>query len=228
MKAKGLVLAAMSLVLANAPMAQEEQHEHAKVFNPQEEQEFYNQALQKGELEILDFRFSQGSWYECEDMVTGNFSGYKCASRRQVSQILNEYMMEHMQGCVQEALDEQDGGTIEKMHIVHDGILGDRRHSPRSLHAENRAIDIRSFELNLTDGSKKSYVYEKLENREFFTTFRKCWGRVVHENNGCPVYKNNIMRTGSIGWEDKNHQHHMHTSVPYCVSGKYGSYYYNR
>ncbi len=33
---------------------------------------------------------------------------------------------------------------------------------------------------------------------------------------------------GSIGWEDSNHQHHMHTSVPYCANRHYGDYCYRR
>lgn len=203
-------------------------NEHEFVLNPEEEAKYYEEAAKKGDLELLDFKFPQDHWFECNDEITGNFLNYKCASRRQISSILNEYIKEHISGCVQESLDSIDGGTIEKLHIIHDGILGDKRHSPRSLHAENRAIDIRIFEITTTEGEKKRLVYEDKKNRDFFMTFRTCWGHVINENNGCPIYEGAPHRTGSIGWEDKNHQHHMHTSVPYCVSGNYGSYFYKR
>lgn len=203
-------------------------NEHEYVLTPEEEARYYFEAEQKGDFDALNFKFPQEHWFECEDEITGNFLNYKCASRRQISSILNEYVQKHISGCVQEALDSVDGGTIEKLHIVHDGILGDKRHSPRSLHAENRAIDIRIFDIRTTDGKRKKYVYEDKKNRDFFMTFRTCWGHVVNENNGCPIYADSPHRTGSIGWEDKNHQHHMHTSVPYCVNGEYGSYFYQR
>lgn len=205
-----------------------QENEHEYVLNPEEEERYYLEAQQKGDFEILNFKFPQEHWFECEDEVTGNFLNYKCASRRQISSILNDYLQKHVTSCVQEALDSVDGGTIEKLHIIHDGILGDKRHSPKSLHAENRAIDIRIFDITTTEGTNKKYVYEDKKNRDFFLKFRTCWGHVISENNDCPIYAGTPHRTGSIGWEDKNHQHHMHTSVPYCVNGKYGNYFYQR
>ena len=177
-----------------------EEREHAHTLSPEEEANYYREAYQKG----------------------------NCANRRGISVILKDFMDAYMPICVQEALDEVDGGQLDQLHIIHDGILGDRRHSPRSMHAENRAIDIDSIVVTNYAGEKKRYLYEDVKNRPFYTAFRSCWGRIVHENNGCPYYAGNPLRTGSIGWEDKNHRHHMHTSVPYCVRGKYGSYYYNR
>lgn len=205
-----------------------EEREHAHTLSPEEEANYYREAYQKGNFEILNFRFQQTDWRECTDEITGNYSGYNCANRRAISVILKDFMDAYMPICVQEALDEVDGGQLDQLHIIHDGILGDRRHSPRSMHAENRAIDIDSFVVTNYAGEKKRYLYEDVKNRPFYTAFRSCWGRIVHENNGCPYYAGNPLRTGSIGWEDKNHRHHMHTSVPYCVSGNYGSYYYNR
>ncbi len=201
---------------------------HAKTLSPEEEQAYFEEAQRKANYELLNFRFEQTDWRECTDNVTGNYSGYNCANRRGMSVILKDFMEAYMPSCVQEALDAVDGGELDQLHIIHDGVLGDRRHSPRSMHAENRAIDIDSFVVTTYSGQKKKYLYEAQENRDFFVAFRKCWGKVVHDNNGCPYYANNPIRTGSIGWEDSNHQHHMHTSVPYCVSGSYGDYYYNR
>ena len=200
----------------------------ASVLTPEQEEAYYEEARRKGNYELLDFRFEQTDWRECTDNITGNYSGYKCANRRAIASILKNFMDDYMPTCVQEALDEVGGGELDQLHIIHDGILGDRRHSPRSMHAENRAIDIDSFVVTTYDGKTKKYLYESSANRGFYTAFRKCWGRIVHENNGCPYYKNTPLRTGSIGWEDSDHQHHMHTSVPYCVGGSYGSYYYNR
>ncbi len=206
----------------------EGEHHHAHTLTPEEEKRFYEEAFQKDQLDILNFRFPQTSWRECTDVVTGNYSGYNCANRRQVSVILKDFMDQYMPECVQEALDKVGDGELDQLHIIHDGVLGDRRHSPRSLHAENRAIDIRSFRVRFYDGREKTYVFKGTTNREFYRAFRQCWGQKVSENNGCPYYGGSVERTGSIGWEDRNHQNHMHTSVPYCVGGSYGSYYFRR
>ncbi len=207
---------------------QEDHETGASVLSPEQEKAYLEEARRKGNYELLEFKFEQTDWRECTDVVTGNYSGYNCANRRGISVILKDFMDNFMPVCVQEALDEVGGGQLDQLHIIHDGILGDRRHSPRSMHAENRAIDIDSFVVTTYDGETKKYLYESSTNRDFFVAFRNCWGRIVHENNGCPYYADNPQRTGSIGWEDKDHQHHMHTSVPYCVNGSYGSYYYNR
>jgi hypothetical protein len=202
--------------------------DHAHTLTPEEEERFYDQAYQKGDFEILNFRFEQTHWRECTDEVTGNYSGYNCANRRGISVILKDFMDNHMGSCVQAGLDEVDGGILEDLHIIHDGILGDRRHSPKSMHAENRAIDIRAFRVTNNEGMTKTYTYKGTTNRTFYKAFRKCWGQANKVYNNCPSYQGNISRTGSIGWEDKSHQNHMHTSVPYCVNGSYGSYYYRR
>jgi hypothetical protein len=201
---------------------------HAHTLTPEQEEAFYEQAYQKGDFEILNFRFEQTHWRECTDQVTGNYSNYNCANRRGISVILKDFMETHMEGCVQEGLDLVGGGQLEKLHIIHDGILGDRRHSPRSMHAENRAIDIRAFRVTNNEGFTKTYTYKGTENRAFYTAFRSCWGNTIKTFNNCPTYRGEIGRTGTIGWEDANHRNHMHTSVPYCPNGRYDSYFFNR
>lgn len=215
------------LFTSNLTFANEE-HEHARVLSPEEERRYYEEARQKGDFSIFDFRFDQTHWRECTDIVTGNYNGIGCANRRGMAVILKDFMDTYMEACVDEALSSNGMGNLDQLHIIHDGILGDRRHSPRSLHAENRAIDIRAFRVTLNDGRVKTLNFRDRKNRDFYRAFRRCWGKVVNTHNGCPPYGGNIERTGSIGWEDRNHQNHMHTSVPYCVAGGYGDYYYNR
>lgn len=217
-----------SVTFEQASVSDETEHSHAHTLSPEEEVRFYEEARRKGNFEILNFRFPQTSWRECTDTVTGNYTNYNCANRRQISEILKDYMDNHMPSCVQEGMDAVGLGQLDQLHIIHDGILGDRRHSPRSMHAENRAIDIRAFRITTYDSREITLNFKDRGNRDFYRAFRKCWGNVVKVNNDCPLYGGNLERTGSIGWEDKNHQNHMHTSVPYCVNGSYGSYYYRR
>jgi len=205
---------------------QSKEHEH--VFSPEEEEQYLMNLKRGGELRAFGFRFAQTHWQECVDDPTGNYSGISCASRRGISVILKDFMEEFMYSCIDEGLRAQGGGVAADLHITHDGILGDPRHSPRSLHAEARAIDIRSFEVTLEDGGTRFFEYASSANRPFYRAFRSCWGRVVNRQNGCPLIDGNAERTGSIGWEDANHQRHMHTSVPYCVNGRYGSGYFQR
>ena len=204
-----------------------EQHEH--VLTPEEEEAYYDNYFTKdADFFIQNFRFAQTYWYECTDEITGNYSGYNCASRRGISDILNKFMNNYMHQCVDAGLAAQGGGRVAELHVIHAGILGDRNHSPRSLHAENRAIDIKSFDMKLTSGAVKKFNFATAAHKPFFQAFRRCWGQVVNRYNGCPLINNNPGLTGSIGWEDRNHQNHMHTSVPYCVGGKYRPEYFQR
>lgn len=201
--------------------------EHKHVFTPQQEEAFRTHFM-RNKSTRADFRFQQTSWKECTDDPSGNYSGIGCASSRQISQILKDFMQDFIYECVDAGLRAQGNSAADDIHVVHDGILGDRNHSPRSLHAEARAIDIRSIDVKLVNGSSRKITYAGTSNRSFYTAFRSCWGNVVKRENGCPLYQGNAGRTGSIGWEDRNHQNHMHTSVPYCVNGRYGSYYFQK
>jgi hypothetical protein len=206
----------------------QEKRSHAHVLTPEEEKTYLEELEQKGDFHLLDFRFAQTKWYECSDPITGNFTNYSCNDRRGIAVILKRFMDDYLPQCVQAAMDKNDGGEIEKLHIIHDGILGDRRHSPRSLHAENRAIDIRAFRVTTYQNPTQTYAFTEEKNDSFYDDFRSCWGRAGHENNGCPKYRGSFLKTGSIGKEDSNHQYHLHTSVPYCYRGDYGRYYYKR
>lgn len=205
---------------------EDEVDEDAHVMTPEEELEYFTNFEALGKA--TKFKFAQSTWKECTDPISGNYTGYKCASSRQISTILKSFMTTHMSKCVNKGLAAQGGGTMADLHIVHAGIFGDPRHSPRSMHAENRAIDIKSLNVTLSNGSKKTFTFAGSASSKFFGAFRSCWGDVVKTYNGCPLYKGTLSRTGSIGKEDKNHQNHMHTSVPYCVGGKYGPYYYQK
>lgn len=215
--------------------ASQDTHSHEEgetdqhVLTPEQEDEYYSTFFPgQSKSTARGFKFSQTTWQECRDEITGNYFGYNCSNNRAISTILKSFMDKHIYKCIDKGLAAQGGGKVDELHVVHAGIFGDPRHSPKSLHAENRAIDVKSFEVKLTNGQVKKFVFSGTTHRSFFKAFRTCWGEVVRANNGCPAYNGNIMYTGSIGWEDKNHQHHMHTSVPYCVGGSYGAYYYRR
>lgn len=167
--------------------------------------------------------FPQTKWNECLDQVTGNYEDAKCVQGRNISEILDSYLQTRLQACVDEGLKAQGGGKTKTYHITHAGITADARHSPKSLHSYNRAIDVKIVKVKLTDGTEKQFTYSKVGNRPFYTALRKCWGKTVHDYNGCPYYSGNPSLTGSIGWENTQHGRHMHLSVPYCVNGSYGS-----
>lgn len=202
------------------------EEDDSSVLSPDEEDAYF--ALSEFLGKAVTFRFAQTNWNECQHRPTGQYLGYRCASGRRISQILDGFMKQHMQTCVQQALRQQGGGQMRDFHIVHAGIFGDPNHSPRSLHAENRAIDIKSIQVRLTTGALRTYVFANRNDRPFYNAFRSCWGQVVSRENGCPLFNGSPTLTGSIGWEDRNHQNHMHVSVPYCLRGRYGDYYFRR
>lgn len=202
---------------------QEHEHEHGAVFTPEEEAEWSASA------KSLAFRFAQTKWKECRDDITGNYTGFGCTNRRNISVILRDYLLRNVEDCAEEALRKIGiNSTVRDTHIVHVGIQGDRNHSPRSLHAESRAVDIKSIELSLRNGGSRKFTFQSSSSDSFYRPFRQCWGRKVNQQNGCPLISGNPERTGSIGKEDRNHRKHMHLSIPYCVRGQYSSLYFRR
>lgn len=202
----------------------EEGHEHARPFTPEEE-EVYFTPFENGVLRKR--RFAYTYWNECSQPLSGNYLGYNCTSKRRLSQILFEFMEDHLERCVEEAASDL-GINMESFHITHKGIYGDRRHSSRSLHAEGRAIDIHSIKIKGADGEVMDLPYKNYPKGKFYTRLRFCWGGAVSQYNGCPLYNGMPGRTGSIGHENRNHRVHLHLSVPYCVSGQYAGIYYRR
>ncbi|MGE4130695.1 MAG: hypothetical protein AB7F86_03610 [Bdellovibrionales bacterium] len=196
--------------------------EHTRMLGPED---FWNQF---GIFAVPRYKFSQTIWGECSEAITGNYSGYSCSDRRNISTILKTFLNDYLFQCLNKGLAAQGGGAVASLHIEHDGITGDANHSPRSLHAENRAIDVKAFHIVTTDGRRKKWTYAGTTNRSFYTAFRRCWGTAIHSGNGCPYYSGQSLLTGSIGWENADHRNHMHLSVPYCVGGSYGSGYYQR
>lgn len=167
--------------------------------------------------------FKQTYWNECSDSPTGNYDVYNCAKSRQVAVIFDNFLKNRLMTCVDEGLQAMGGGRAQDFHIVHAGVTADARHSPYSLHSHNRAIDVKVIRVLLTTGATKQFTYSKTGNRPFYKNLRKCWGEQVNVYNGCPYYGGDKALTGSIGWENRDHGRHMHLSVPYCLSGRYGS-----
>lgn len=230
---RDILLVTALLILGQSSQAQTmvegDDVEHTPMIRPDQEQDYLRSFWRSFSIEPL-YRFKQTEWGECSEAVTGNFKGYACSERRAISVILKKFLIDNIYTCINKGLAAQFGGdTVADLHIVHNGITGDARHSPKSLHAENRAIDIVSLDMKLASGKVTSVVYEGKANRVFYTALRQCWGRVLKAKNGCPYFAgDNILYTGSIGWENKDHQHHLHLSVPYCVGGSYSSQYYQR
>jgi hypothetical protein len=200
-----------------------QEHEHESVFNPEMEDFWIKNSIQ------LENAFPQTRWQECNYKITGNFSGYACNNRRLVSVTMKNFLSNEMEKCAESALRRVGiNGRIRDSHIEHVGIQGDRNHSPRSLHSESRAIDVRSFSFELNNSRTRRFVFASSSSQPFFREFRKCWGQRVKSRLGCPYISNRPDRTGSIGKEDSNHQNHLHLSVPYCVNGRYSSRYFRR
>lgn len=172
--------------------------------------------------------FPQTTWRECDDYVTGNYTGYNCSNKRGISVILKTYMENHFLVCTNEALKNYNGKSAIDLHVTHDGIQGDANHSPKSLHAEARAIDVDSLVITYSGGVSERLKFKGSTHQSFFNSFRTCWGRKVNSINGCPLINGNPSLTGSIGKEDGNHQNHLHVSVPYCVNGAYSTAFYKR
>jgi hypothetical protein len=162
-------------------------------------------------------------WNECEGSITGNFNGYSCSKNRFLSDDFAAYLKANLFDCVQAGLDRVGGGALTKVHVLHNGTAGDGKHSKKSLHAAGRAVDIKVLRVTGIQ-QRKDFSFEKSTKspkgveRRFYLGFRQCWHN-KQEKRRCPP-KKDIGGTGTIGWEDSRHQHHLHVSMPYCPNNK--------
>lgn len=58
-----------------------------------EEEELYYQASEFDKM--LKAVFAQTKWRECNDYVTGNYTGYRCSNNRGISKILKTFIDNH-------------------------------------------------------------------------------------------------------------------------------------
>ncbi|GEM_PF-3167274 len=176
----------------------------------------------KGEEQVI--------WDECKGIKSNYDDGAQSSTckKRKVSKEFITFFDKNFASCVQTAVKgykEGNNQAIDEIKFSHAGIAGDPRHSNRSYHSVNRAMDIRSISY-VQDGKKvtlKVSDQKKSPTKEFFEKFRKCWSeKIIETSNKCPGSSNK----GSIGHEHKNHQHHLHLSLPYCPRYHNGSKYF--
>ena len=190
-------------------------------------EELYIQKLTENNIDFKQ-RFAQTKWFECDELITGNFSGFSCSNKRAISVILSGFIQDHFFRCVNYSLKKIKKPQASEVHIVHLGILGDANHSPKSLHSEARAIDIDAVEIRDKKNKVSVFNFKNDTNDEFYTHLRTCWGETVSEYNGCPILFEKEELTASIGKENPRHQNHLHISVPYCIQGQYSDLYFKR
>lgn len=174
----------------------------------------------KGEPQVM--------WNECNPELKSNYvdeRGPAQCARRKVSKEFIEFFDVNFNACVQKAYSAQIGGSdldFSNLSFMHKGITGDSRHSNRSLHSVNRAIDFAQVKFT-ANGRVVEYNarnQRRSPDKEFFDNFRACWSDKINEHKrNCPGGN----MKGSIGAEDSDHTQHVHLSLPYCP-GRSGFY----
>lgn len=203
-----------------------EETPHAHTFTPLEEEAFFHSDFKSFGPKA---NFPTTTWNECRDSrLEGNYIGYGCTRRRMISRILFSFLRNHFVGCVREAARAIGDGEIEDIHIEHKGIFADSRHSPKSLHGQGRAIDIKSISYKKSFFRKENLNHERDGHGVFYTTLRECWGEVLARENECPFIEDDPYKTGSLGKDDEEHQIHLHLSVPVCFNYQYSANYFRR
>ncbi len=163
-------------------------------------------------------------WKECEGNITGNFNGYPCSNRRGLADDYAAYLKVNLLECIDAGLAKVGGGKSSKVHLVHNGTVADSNHSSKSLHAAGRAIDVNIARVTTRGGGVRDFVFSKASRnsggveRQFYTGLRQCWHQKQVKRR-CPL-KQSSGGTGTIGWEDRRHQHHLHISMPFCPNNR--------
>jgi hypothetical protein len=177
------------------------------------------------------------AWDECKGAgkITGNYwdrKSHPCMEKSPLSNEFVAFMKTHLTACIEESVRPLNAGAVTKIHLLHNGTLGDARHKKtRSLHNVGRAIDIQ--EVAVTFGSNRmNFNFRKTntdrrrsanckssdkKNCEFYSSLRNCWSKKM-VSRSCPKNRNPRRAwIGSLGWEDKKHiAHHLHLSYPFC------------
>jgi hypothetical protein len=206
---------------------------HPNLLNAEQEDEYFeNNTIESISLPHTfggQKAFSKGIalWNECDFYeLSGNYFNSNCNNGRRISAELNTLLEKNFIGCVSKA--SQRKYRPQAVHIIHKGIFADKRHSPLSMHAFGRAIDIKEIIVTTKANQRVSYNFERVGDGTFYKKFRRCWGKVIKRQAKCPYFEKDRNLTGSIGKEDEDHQRHMHLSVPACQSGKYIEPYFKR
>lgn len=165
---------------------------------------------------------------------SGNYDRLPPDPKQKISRSLAEALDKHFARCAETGVRAAGIlGPLEGLHIRNAGIIGDSNHTSRSLHSTARAIDIKSIQA-VVGGREYLFVQARASNdstsadRKFMDGFRKCWADTMTadppEGYGCPAEEDRrnprerrLDREGSIGWEDSDHRHHLHLSLPYCA-----------
>lgn len=231
---KILISTLAALCLNTVAQTSVETEDHAKVLTPDEERQYieskYPGFYEQSEGKIVTKRmFPITTWNECwGSRITANYYQLNCSRNRAISQILYNFTQNYLPSCVSEAAADVGYGRARNIHIVHKGVFADELHSPNSLHAEGRAIDVKEVKFQTTSGRWVAFDFERQGWNTFFESMRRCWGESLYYYNECPLYDGEPLITGSKGKEDAKHQQHLHLSVPYCIAGQYAGNFFRR
>ena len=207
--------------------------DHAHMLTPDQEEQLYEDLGLGEDFNRLNmfYKFPQTKWDECFNDITGNYQDnsmtLNCSRNRGISVILKHFLFKHFSKCVNQGLATIGAPQAQYIHLTHRGIAADPVHSPRSLHSELRAIDVRALRVRFQNGREVSFLYRNQAHHNFFEKIRSCWGQTLIQFNDCPARNGRVDRTGSIGREDKNHKSHTHISVPYCIDGKFAGNFFS-
>jgi hypothetical protein len=178
---------------------------------------------------IRTLKGDQAYWNECAvASMLGSYKGHKCAKRRSISKLFYSFLKKNLSSCVKAGLRSARKSGGKTIKLIHKGISGDKAHrkAGKSLHNIDRAIDISDIVAGKTKiNFRTAVVKTKSWQRKFYNSFRTCYQKAhLRRSSRCKINKRkNGGYVGTIGWEDKNHKHHLHLSYPFC-GGKKGFY----
>jgi hypothetical protein len=188
------------------------------------------------------------NWDECsnEQSIKANFKGANC-TKRSVSTDFANFLGDKLPACAAQGLATiRPGASLQlPIKMVHNGIAGDEAHrrKGKSNHNLMRAIDLVSLDLTSKTSSKnetvsldygvasraalkeqdgKSLTPTEINQLRFWRTLRNCWIREVRAKQSAECPDNE----GCVDWNDRNHRHHLHLSLPLCPNTVGGTTFY--
>lgn len=140
---------------------------------------------------------------------------------------LVQFLNENFEACVEVAGDRALGhGTLKAdlqkggNELYHDGCIGNEAHRHQkggSWHNDGLAIDIVAIKVGSRLFKYEDTVNPKTEEDRradsFFNHFRRCWSSKVEAYDDSCIARG-PGKSGSVGKEDKRHEHHLHISLP--------------
>lgn len=155
------------------------------------------------EVEIHSWMIYQHKGRPTTEQRAGRLSLHSAARAIDFNQLKLHYATQTRLINVFDAVKKDDKGGLEAS-----------KKSPKE-QASKVAGSTESVASEPVTSDEEAEKNKHVETRKYLESLRACWDDAVIERYGCRRWRSYKYRA-SVGWENVNHQKHIHLALPYC------------